>query len=319
MIEVNDDVTKTNLETALRVLPRSIRQKILNATMPYSNKIQEVVLRAEKPVCVYVDGVHKFVTNNGCVTDSSCTQELIKTSVSEVAECFNNVCGYSVYSHLNEIKEGFLTIRGGHRVGISGTAVVSSDSIMNIRDISTISIRISRQIIGCAEKITDDLVRNTGGMLICGSPCSGKTTVIRDMARILSSDYGRRVSLVDTRGELAAVYQGVNQNDVGLCDVMNGYPRAVAIEHSVRSLSPEFIICDEIGSSSDVRAIMSGVNSGVRFIATIHASTKDELRGRNAVRQILETDAFDSVIFLYGRDRPGQFSDKYTKDEILNG
>ncbi len=316
---MNDDVTKTNLETALRVLPRSIRQKIFSATVRYSNNIQEVVLRAEKPVCVYVDGVQKFVTNNGCIIDSNDAQELVNTSISDVAECFNNVCGYSVYSHLNEIKEGFLTIRGGHRVGISGTAVISSDSIMNIRDISTISVRISRQIIGCAKTITEHLIKNLGGMLICGSPCSGKTTVIRDMARILSSDYGRRVSLVDTRGELAAVYQGVNQNDVGLCDVLNGYPRASAIEHSVRSLSPEFIICDEIGSPSDVRAIMNGVNSGVRFVATVHASTKEELCGRNTVRQILETDAFDSVVFLSGRDRPGRVSDKYTKDDILYG
>ncbi|MBQ8000667.1 MAG: Flp pilus assembly complex ATPase component TadA [Ruminococcus sp.] len=310
------DTKSTAIIWALKVLPHSLRSKISSAIEPVSDKVQDIVLRCNRPVCVYSRGKQLYLTQTGCLTDSLKSQELVISTQQEVLECFNIACGYSVYSHISEIKEGFITIKGGHRVGIAGTAVMSSGAIHNIRDISTISIRISRQIIGCAEAVTQEYIRARGGLLICGSPCSGKTTLIRDMARLLSTLYAGRVALVDTRGELASVCQGVAQNDVGLCDVLDGYPRAEAIEQAVRSLSPEHIICDEIGSLQDATAIMRGINSGVRFVATIHAHNKQELIARENIRQILDTGAFKKVVFLSDRDKPCQITEQLSVEEL---
>ena len=305
-----------SIQKALLILPPVIRMKVQSAIQGAIDHVHDIVLRAERPVCVYLGDKQMYLTETGCLTDSLTSQKLVTTSNNHIIECFNNSCGYSVYSHINEIKEGFITINGGHRVGISGTAVMSGESIHNVRDISTISIRISRQIKGCADVITSDYIKSQGGLLICGSPCSGKTTLIRDMSRLLSAVYSNRVSVVDTRGEIASVYNGVCQNDVGLCDVLDLYPRAEGIMQAVRSLSPQHIICDEIGSPTDVRAILHGVNSGVRFVATLHAHNKEELLSRKIVKNILSTGAFEKIVFLQGRENPCVLNNSFSIGEF---
>lgn len=299
------------IQKAIIVLPPYIRAKVSSALQSLSADVHDIVLRAQRPVCVYIRNKQMYLTETGCLTDSLDSQKLVITSSQQILECFNNSCCYSVYSHINEIKEGFITISGGHRVGITGTAVMSGGTIHNIRDISTISIRISRQIKGCAVDIVKEYMNYSGGLLICGSPSSGKTTLIRDIARLLSTDFAERVSVVDTRGEIASVCNGVCQNDVGLCDVLDSYPRADGIIQSVRSLSPQHIICDEIGSPLDVQAILHGVNSGVRFIATVHADNKEELSSRKSMLDILSTGAFEKIVFLRGRDKPCYIKDSY--------
>lgn len=311
------DKESTNaVQSALRVIPSPIRAKLISALSTRLDSVQDIVLRSQRPVCVYIGRRQMYLTKTGCLTDTLSSQEVVTSNAQDISDCFNTVCGYSVYSHISEIKEGFVTISGGHRVGISGTAVLASGQIHNIRDISTVSVRISRQIKGCAEDITKDFLNTHGGMLICGSPCSGKTTLLRDMARLLSSEYGSRVSLIDTRGELAAVSQGISQNDIGMADVLDGYPRADAIEQALRSLSPEYIICDEIGSKEDIQAILHGVNSGVRFVATIHADNKEELLCRKNINEILSTRAFERVIFLKGREKPCMVKDICSSEEL---
>ena len=128
---------------------------------------------------------------------------------------------------------------------------------------------------------------SSGGVIICGVPCSGKTTVLRDVARILSLHDRRRVSLVDTRGELASVYRGEPQLNVGLSDTLSAYPRAQGIIQAVRVFSPEFILCDEIGSPKDASAILNGLNSGVRFLVTAHAGDYTELKSKPFIRDVL--------------------------------
>lgn len=301
---MTDQISEIMLQQVLRIVPHKIRNIIRKALMN-SRGVQEIVLRSNLPVCVYTNNGLMFVTTNGCLTNVGDSQPLLITDALEVSECFNVACGYSVYSHINEIKEGFVTINGGHRVGVTGTAVISSGEIMNIREISTVSIRICREIKGCGNTIVNHINKSSGGFIICGVPCSGKTTVLRDVARILSFEERRRVSLIDSRGELSSSYRGFSQMDVGLCDVMNGYPRAEGIIQAVKVFSPEFIVCDEIGSSSDSSAILSGINSGVRFISTAHAADYNELLSRPFLKNILLTGAFEKIVFLSGRHNPG--------------
>lgn len=313
---MNDFEKNAVLQSALRVIPAKFRDRLKLALSGVSDLVQDIVLRADRPVCVYLGRKQMYLTKTGCLTESSDSQQLQKASVSDVLECFNSSCSYSVYSHLSEIKEGFVTLSGGHRVGISGTAVVSLGEIHNIRDISTVSIRLSRQIKGCADDITKDIMKNKGGFLLCGSPCSGKTTILRDMARLLSTDYGCRVALIDTRGELASACNGVPQNDIGMADVLDLYPRFQGIEQAIRSLSPEFVICDEIGSKRDSQALLQGVNSGVRFIASMHAGNMDELLNRSAISEIISTNAFERIGFLSGREKAGHISQMVSVQEF---
>lgn len=302
---MTENKTMQDIKELLRIIPIRIRDKLTAAFGNDTADVHEIVLRTERPVCVYKKGERYFLTSNGCLTQLSDFQELVNATTREMTDCFNFACGHSVYSHINEIKEGFVTLTGGHRVSICGSAVVSSGEIINIRDISTISIRMSRQIFGCGKLIADELVKSEKGILICGAPCSGKTTVLRDIARLLSTVHARRVSIVDTRSEIAAVYKGISGKDIGYCDVLDAFPRYEGITQAIRTLSPEFIVCDELGTIQDVQALSSGVNSGAVFVATMHASCSDELRNRAHIKDIIATGAFEKIVFLRGRNNPG--------------
>lgn len=146
--------------------------------------------------------------------------------------------------------------------------------------------------------------------------------LLRDLARQLSAGGGcgsLRVAVVDEREEIAAVYEGVAQNDLGYnCDVLSGYPKGEAILSALRSLSPEVIICDEAGGMEEVQAIEAGVNAGVKFIASIHASTKEDLLHRPQARRLLETGAFDRVVMLAGGGLPGRISQIYRAEELID-
>lgn len=301
---MKDTKWENTCNQVLRIMPVKIKSALRQA-IGNNEHIKEIVLRANKPVCVYTFNDMFYLTYNGCLTGTSDSQPLIITSISDITECFNMACGYSVYSHMNEIKEGFITISGGHRAGICGTAVVDSGEITNIRDVSSISVRVCREVVGCGKDVVSLIRKSSEGLIICGVPCSGKTTVLRDVARILSFSEGRRVSLIDSRGELASVYKGVPQLDAGLCDVLDSYPRAQGIIQALKVLSPEFILCDEISSEEDGNAILSGLNSGVRFVTTSHAGSYEEFLKKPFAKTLLSTGAFEYIVFLKGRELPG--------------
>ena len=271
------------------------------------NKVQEIRLRAGKPLAVVCPDKIFFLTESCGLTDMP-NGDLLTVSRADIDATFQRICEYSVYARQREIIGGFVTMKGGHRAGICGTAVTSNGGITNVRDLTSINIRIARERLGCAEKIVRS-IRNSRGALICGEPCSGKTTVLRDLARLFSTVDCANVSLIDERGELAAVSCGVPQNDVGLCDVFDGYPKAQAMEQALRCMSPQLIICDELGGYDDVQAVRGCVNSGVRLIATAHAKSMTELKRRPALRQLLNTGAFSDIVFLSGRSRAGEVSE----------
>lgn len=309
---------KNPLDDVINILPVRLRNLLNNATKDISHRIGEISLRSNRPLCAYIDGEQFSLSYRGVLIRQNTADDLVVVTHEEVSDTFNNICNYSVYSHLNEIKEGYITMSGGHRAGISGTAVVSGGEMVNIRDISTVSLRVARQIKGCGDTLAEDISSANGGFLICGAPISGKTTVLRDIARLLSTKHNRRVSVVDSRGELSATSRGKPQLDIGLCDVLSLYPRALGIEQSVRCLSPEFIICDEIGSEEDAKAIISGINSGVSFIASVHVGTVEELVKKKNIRNLLELGAFERVAFLKGRSSPGEIEKICGIGEILS-
>ena len=294
----------------LKLLPHDIKKQA-----------QELRLRVNRPISVCCTNGIYFLSQNGRLV--CCPRgDMILADKSDIDESFRNICSYSIYSHQNEIKNGYITLCGGHRVGISGTAVLRDGIVTGMRDISSINIRIAREISGSADEIFSVLKNNMkSGLLLVGAPASGKTTILRDIARQLSSGICgdmKKVTVVDERGELAGTYMGVPQNDMGVCsDVLDGYPKADGIMQAIRSLSPEFIVCDELGGSDEVSAVEQGLNAGVSMISSIHAGSIDEFLKRKQAIALLETGAFGSIAMLNGHDKPGKIKGIYRAGDLL--
>lgn len=254
------------------------------------DNIQEIRLRVNKPLSAVYGFKPGYVTPNGSLTNSH-TNALIVTE-QEINQCFEAVCQYSIHSFKREICDGFIILKGGHRVGLCGTTVIHNGTIENIKSISSLNFRISHQIKGCAEKLYNQTFAcSLHNLLIAGAPMSGKTTLLRDLTRIIGNNY--KISVIDERGEIAAVWNGVPQNDVGInTDVFDGYPKADGISTAIRVMSPQVIVCDEIGGESDMAALKNAFYCGVYVVATIHATDINELIKRTG------TDVFDKIVFL---------------------
>ena len=277
-----------------------IRTALMKIPDKIKNNIQEICIRINSSIIIFTQNKSYFVGKNGEITPEDPKNLLI--SQNDILETMKILCNFSIYSYQNQIKEGFITLKGGHRVGISGTAVINNNEIINISDISSINFRISREVLGCSDRIFDKFGLNIGGTLIIGPPSSGKTTILRDMARRLSTSFEAdkliKVSIIDERREIAASYQGVPQRDIGFSDVLSGFPKAEGIIRAIRTLSPKIIICDEIGGVEDAEAIKKSLNSGVGIIASIHAKSTDEMANSFRIKNILSSGAIKRAVLL---------------------
>ena len=309
-------------DQAIAILCPRIREILDRIPTQIKAQIQEIRLRGCQPVLLIGLNGTCFISETGRVS-YILSSAAVRISHEEVTECFHAICGYSVHSFQESICNGYITLPGGHRAGICGTAVCENGKTKAVHDIASINLRVARQVIGAADALIEKLFRKeVPSVLLAGGPGSGKTTLLRDLARQLSTGGGGgslRVAVVDEREEIAAVYEGVAQNDLGYnCDVLSGYPKSEAILSALRSLSPEVIICDEAGGMEEIQAIEAGVNAGVKFIASIHASTKEELLHRPQARRLLETGAFDRVVMLAGGGLPGRISQIYRAEELID-
>lgn len=316
-----ENCTDLRFDSAARALSDRIRKYLKLLPGSVKKQAQELRLRVNHPVSVCCANEIYFLNRTGrlgCFPSG----DMMLAEKEDIEESFRNICSYSVYSHQNEIKNGYITLGGGHRVGISGTAVIRGGIITGLRDISSINIRIAREITGCADEL---LHRTKGeissGLLLVGAPSSGKTTVLRDIARQLSSGICgnvKKVAVIDERGELAGTCLGVPQNDLGICsDVLDGYPKAIGILQAIRSLSPEYIVCDELGGNDEVAAVEQGLNAGVSVISSIHAGSVEELMRRKQAVRLLQTGAFGLVAMLNGRENPGKIKGIYRAGDLL--
>lgn len=282
-------------EEILNILPSHISRLICD--LDEVDKLQEIRFKIGKPIFFQIGNIEKLAS-----------YEVKREDIKSIVQRMSN---YSIYSFEEEIKQGYLTIKGGHRVGICGRCVIDEGKVKTIRDISSLNIRICREIYNASKLVMPYIVENGHVLntIIISPPKCGKTTIIRDISKKISDGVdalnlkGKKVSVIDERSEIAGSYNGVPQLDVGLrTDVLDNCPKSEGIVMAIRSMAPEVIICDEIGTYNDVESILIALNSGVSLITTIHGFGVEDIYNRPVFKEIVENKVFKRAIVLSSKN-----------------
>lgn len=284
---------RTSFETIADYLPEKLRAPLLRVDTASRKDITELRFYSGRSVVIIFPDSAKFLRRDGTLAASPEKSDLM-VNAEDITSSVERLCHYSIHSRSRELKNGYFVIENGIRVGVGGTYSESREGTMS--DYSSLNFRVAREVKGCAEQLVGRI--NFGsGMLICGGVNTGKTTLLRDICRI----YGRymKCALIDERNEISASVVGTPSCDVGeMTDVIIGTDRARGICSAIRTLSPSMIFCDEITSAADAEAIMSGHGSGVKFTATVHAESIEDLRRRRSISELLDSGVFYYAVFL---------------------
>ncbi|MBQ4574774.1 MAG: Flp pilus assembly complex ATPase component TadA [Clostridia bacterium] len=256
--------------------------------------VNEIRIREGSALCVTCEGENRLLSP--VVTPD------------EIAYTVDRLCGSSVHAHEDTIREGYISVEGGYRVGVCGMAVHKDGEVSAVRGIKSLNIRIPRDIYGVGGRLLERIrhSRFRLSVLIYSRPGIGKTTLLKDLALTLSKEYMKRVAIIDTRREFRIA------EDAGV-DLLVGYPKGKGIEIALRTMNPEYIICDEIGNAEEAEAILSVQNAGVPFIASAHAGSAVELWHKPNIRRLLEAGIFDLCVGITRKQGASQYSFAFTE------
>ena len=301
----------------LRIFSLHIR-RILERAAPDFDGLQEIRLRTGRPLAIVERGREVFLTGDGARTREA--GAAWRVTAQELRETMEFVGEYSLYAYEDELRQGYLTIRGGHRVGVAGRTVLDGDKVKSVRYISCVNVRLSHEVPGCADPVLPYLWGDEGLLhtLIISPPRCGKTTLLRDMVRQISDGSrarrGYTVGVVDERSEICGCFMGIPENDVGIrTDVMDACPKAEGMMMLVRSMAPEVIAVDEIGRYEDIDAIETVLYSGCRLIATVHGSSLSDIQAKPLFQRLAQEQVFERYVILRDSFRSGHIG------EILDG
>lgn len=299
----------------IEILSNQIRTLMEKCTLD-GGKLQEIRLRTGQPLWVLHNGCGYLLSEKGEVVKHKTEAYLVEEK--DLRQTLEYASEYSLYAYENEKRQGFLTISGGHRIGLAGSVVVEQGKIKNIVNISMLNIRVACEYIGCAKEIMSFLVdgKEVKNVLIVSPPGGGKTTLLRDVIRNLSSEqYGYTVGVVDERGEIAACYRGVPQNDLGITtDVLDGCPKGEGMEMLLRSMAPDVIAVDEL-SVKEKEEVMIASNGGCKILATIHGENLQQVEKKGWINGGDDNVCFDRIILMKNRFHPGKIEKVYDKDQ----
>ncbi|WP_410768249.1 stage III sporulation protein AA [Fontibacillus sp. BL9] len=299
----------------LTVFPDNLRALLAKLPPTIFAGLEEVRIREGRPLEVNAGGRYYFLTPDGGMTREPGAAFIPgKQDSNRLLDLITN---HSLYTMEEELRKGFITIAGGHRIGLAGRTVLSGGRVEHLRDISGFNIRIAREIRGIADPILPHLLdfkhQSVFHTLILSPPQQGKTTLVRDLARQISSGSwghpearwpGLKVAVIDERSEIAGSKRGVPSFDVGpRTDVMDGCPKAEGIMMMIRSMSPDVLIVDEIGRPEDAEALAEALHAGVRVIATAHGSSVEDMPSRPALSKLFESSFFQMFAVVRRTER----------------
>lgn len=311
-------------EQILPFLAPSIRTIISRAPLTVRLSAEEIRLREEKPLQIYTHANDSYLDPQGNPVAHETKAYLVSNE--DIAQTIRLLTRSSLYALEEELRRGYLTIAGGHRVGLAGRAVLSPEgAIQSMKHISYLNIRIARDVQGVADSIKPFLVNPASyqlhNTLIISPPQCGKTTLLRDLARQISNGQlhpripGLKVGIVDERSELAGSVNGVPQHAVGSrTDVLDACPKAEGMFMMIRSMSPQVLITDEIGREEDREAILEAIHAGVRIITSAHGFSLTEVKNRPAIGALFEQKAFARYLILSRKNGPVTLEAVYDKD-----
>ena len=286
------------IDEILKIMPRYIAEEIVHLNC--NNSITEIRIRSKNKIIV-ICGKNEFVLD-------------LVASPKIILDILLNVSKMSIYAIQTDLNNGFVVIRGGHRIGVCGEVVYENGKIKNIKNICSLNIRVAHQIFGCADTVMPQIIVNGifQNTLIVSPPGCGKTTLLRDIIRLLSNGIktlgfsGKNVSLIDERGEIASCYEGVPTLDIGIrTDVMSNIDKSTGMSMVIRSMAPDIIATDEIGSSDDVLAIKAAILSGVKVIFTMHGDSLKSILENPNIKELLDMNIFSKIILLSSGKIPG--------------
>ncbi|MEF9991088.1 MAG: stage III sporulation protein AA [Romboutsia sp.] len=315
MNKISDEIVNS-LSINLREKIKQIQKEDIN--------IEEIRLRSQKPLILNANNKDYFYNESKKTLQQKMDNPYIVTK-EDIEQTFQMICKYSIHTFMDDIKKGFITLRGGHRIGIVGKAIVEDGQVKNIKHISSLNIRVSRQIKGCSDKVLNHIIKSdnqVNNTLIISPPQCGKTTLVRDVVRNLSNgveEYGFKgikVALIDERNEIAGSYLGIPQMDVGIrTDIIETCPKDIGIMMLLRSMSPNLIVTDEIGSEAEIKALYTALNGGVSLITTVHGDSIEDIRNRKELSNLLDKELFKKVIILSAKKGPGTVDKIYDLEE----
>jgi stage III sporulation protein AA len=297
-----------NTKEVLEILPPHIRNQIKD--LKGLERLQELRLKVNKPMMLQM-GNEEVITK-------------YNVSIQDIKLILQHISKYSIYAYEEEIKQGYLTIKGGHRVGLCGSCVVEDNKIKTIKSLGSLNIRIGKEVEGCSNNLIPFILKgnNVLNTIIISPPRCGKTTLLRDIARNLSDGLkavklsGNKVCIIDERSEISGCYNAIPQMNVGLrTDVLDNCPKAEGIMMAIRSMSPEVIICDEIGTQKDMESILMALNSGVCLITSIHGYGIEDLYSRAVFKEIIDNHVFKRAVILSARNGAGTIEYIYDFDK----
>lgn len=296
-------------EQIIKIFPSRVRKALAESRVDFE-QLQEIRLRIHAPLLLLYKNQEYYVEENGGITTEIENAAVITRQ--ELQETLQLVSNYSLYAYEEELRQGFITIQGGHRIGMAGKMITEGSHIRSMKYISFLNIRISHEMKGCADPVLPYIIQGEKVLqtLIVSPPKCGKTTLLRDLVRQLSNGQGTgkglTVGVVDERSEIGACYMGEPQNELGIrTDVLDCCPKAKGMMMLIRTMSPEIIAVDEIGSREELEAMEYVVNCGCKLIATIHGNSMEDVRQKPVLRRLVEEKMFERYILLNNQEHIG--------------
>ncbi|MFI3176806.1 MAG: stage III sporulation protein AA [Eubacteriales bacterium] len=305
------------VEQILNIFPNRFRNQ-WEFLRNMKGTLQEIRLRADQVVILTIDNQEYYLGQDRQLQKTPTNAYVVHRE--EINGIVQHICKYAPYAYENEMRQGYITIEGGHRIGLVGQVIVEDEKIRNLKYIAGLNIRITHEILGVADEILPYLYKDGTlcNTFILSPPCAGKTTMLRDLIRQVSNGnrygLGMNVSVVDERSEIAGSYLGMAQNNLGVrTDVLDGAPKVDGMMQLIRTMSPKMLAVDEIGSEEDIRAVRSVLQCGCKLVATIHARNIEEFQMKPHFQELIVQEVIERYVVLGNGKTPGELVGVYNR------